>query len=353
MKGRQLIKQFRSKQKEAWSREKYSKEVTESIRMGNMTPWTLINSNPNNPASWSNSNPRRVKFSLHWIRNQNPRRNSRLPTAAFLRRQISSCTNLRPKVKHRWLISSQEVHLDQAWSSILKNKAWARLLAESRVLTLWTHIAVIVRTTKNSSRGDVCSSSTAWRKRCKTKEASNQFPLRKGLASAQPNWVLVARTNRAMEDTPGLFNRMASPCTSDPIATPVALGQGAMSEWPTPPIDRTKQGYTEDSALPMVLRLVPLQRWALLLVEMAPVTNTAETPKTRAANPEMKQRRHRKSTRKLSRMIIINFSRSLTVWSILILTNWTLETKNSSASFQSNINSICSSSKRWKWQRIL
>ena len=133
---RQLIKQYRSKPKEVWSKEKYSKAVTESTRVVNMTPWTLINSSPNNQASWSSSNLRRVKFSPHWIHNQNPRRNSRLLTVASLRRQISSCTKARPKAKHHWPTSSQEVLLDQAWSLILKNKAYPRLLAESRVLTL-------------------------------------------------------------------------------------------------------------------------------------------------------------------------------------------------------------------------
>lgn len=233
------------------------------------------------------------------------------------RRQISSCIKVKLKEKHRWLISSQEVLLDQAWSSILINKDFHRLEPEFRVPTLSIHIAVIVQITRNSSKGDVYYSNTEWRKRCRIREAfSNRFRLPKGQASDQLNWVLVVRINLVTEDMQELFNRTESPCTSDLIVILEVLGLEATLEWLIRPIVRIRLGCMEDSVHPMDQQLVPQQHWALSLVEMVRVKNIDETLILRVANQEMTQKRHRKFRRKSNMRIISNFRHYLIVWNI-------------------------------------
>lgn len=228
---------------------------------------------------------------------------------------INSCIKVKPKEKHRWLISSQEVLLDQAWSSTLINKLSNRLELESRAPTLWTHIAVIVRTTRNSSKGDVYFSNTEWRKRCKIRAAcSNRFRLLRGQVSDLLNWVLEARTKIVTVDMLELFNPMGSPCTSDQIVILEVLGLEATSEWLTLPIVRIRLGCMEDSVLPMDQLPVPRQRWALSLAEMARVKNIDEKRIFNVVSRETTQKRPKKSKRKSNLKISSNFSRCLIVW---------------------------------------
>lgn len=268
----------------------------------------------------------------------------------FHRRQISSCTKVKLKGKHRWPISFREVLLDQAWSSILTSRLFHRLELEFRG-PIRTHIAVIVQTTRNSSKGDVCSSNTEWRKRCKTRGAySNRSRLHKGQVSDPLNWVLVARNNLVTAGMQEPFNQTGSPCTSDPIVIPEVLGLEATLEWLTLPIVRIRPDCMGDSVRRMDPQLVPPQRWALSSAGMAPATNTVET--RRAASQEMTPKRLRKSRGKSNWRITSNSRRCSIVWNTSTSTNWTSGTKNNSASSPNNTNSTCTSSKRWKWPRI-
>ena len=168
----------------------------------------------------------------------------------FHRRQISSCTKVKLKGKRRWPISFREVLLDQAWSSILTSRLFHRLELEFRG-PIRTHIAVIVQTTRNSSKGDVCSSNTEWRKRCKTRGAySNRSRLHKGQVSDPLNWVLVARNNLVTAGMQEPFNQTGSPCTSDRSPNPSAQCNILCHTWNTGQFWTARAGETSRTDAP-------------------------------------------------------------------------------------------------------